>query len=154
MADDNIAEFQAALTGRQALEALTEAETPDLLALDGKTLTQSLRSVLSEADRAAITEAYGNYVAEKIRLGIQARRDGWVDDNLAFMKPWDFELSQIRVPVLVMHGMQDKALPAAHGLWLAEHIPGAEARLLPEDGHSTMSVKRIPQVHDWLLSKW
>ena len=44
-------------------------------------------------------------------------------------------------------------MPFAHGVWLAEHIPGAEAWLSADDGHLTILERRIGDVHDWLLAR-
>jgi pimeloyl-ACP methyl ester carboxylesterase len=41
---------------------------------------------------------------------------GWVDDDLAFAKPWGFDLSEIAVPLRVTYGQKDVLVPAAHGL--------------------------------------
>ncbi|MCP3943937.1 MAG: alpha/beta hydrolase [Desulfobacteraceae bacterium] len=62
-------------------------------------------------------------------------------------------MSQIKIPVMVMQGAQDKMVPFSHGKWIANNIPNVNACLLPEDGHFTLLANRIPDVHTWLLSK-
>jgi pimeloyl-ACP methyl ester carboxylesterase len=44
-------------------------------------------------------------------------------------------LPAISVPTLVIHRADDRFVPAAHGRYLAEHIPGARLRILPGDFH-------------------
>ena len=51
--------------------------------------------------------------------------------------------------VLLLHGGQDLFSPPGHGAWMAQHIPGVEARVLDDDGHATL-VNRVPEVHAWL----
>ena len=47
------------------------------------------------------------------------------------MKAWGFDVAGIDVPVSIWQGGDDLMVPGAHGRWLAEHVAGAEARLLP-----------------------
>ena len=58
------------------------------------------------------------------------------------------------MPVLLMHGKQDRFVPVGHGEWLAAHIPGVEARITEDDGHLTLTKLHLGEVHDWLLQHW
>ncbi len=71
-----------------------------------------------------------------------------------FVNPWGFDLASIRAPALVVHGEQDRFVPFSHGVWLAEHIPGAEAWLSADDGHLTVAFTAIGAVHEWLLARF
>lgn len=153
MGDDNLEEFGAALDGRGALEKYIEAHTPGILNADAKGLLEAFRSLLSPADAAVLTEEYAEFKLKQIQAGIKGSRDGWIDDDLAFIIPWGFDLGKIKVPVLLLHGQQDRFVPFSHGEWLANKISGVETRLTEEDGHLTLTATGIPKVHEWLLSK-
>ena len=44
-------------------------------------------------------------------------------------------------------------VPFAHGVWLAEQVPGVEAELSEEHGHLTLYAA-VPEVHAWLLERF
>ncbi|SPE50246.1 Alpha/beta hydrolase fold protein [Verrucomicrobia bacterium] len=153
MGEDNVADTRAALESPEAHEKAVEASAARLLNATPETLVPALRSLLCPADAAVLTTDFADFVIRSVREGIGERRDGIIDDDIAHLTPWGFELSQIRIPVLLMHGEQDQFVPFSHAKWLADRIPKVEARLLAEDGHLTVSLRRIPEVHAWLLGK-
>jgi pimeloyl-ACP methyl ester carboxylesterase len=153
MGESNVAEFRAALKGREACEQFVETEASELLAAEPEAIIQAFHSLLCPADAAALTTDFANFVLRSVREGLKETRAGWVDDEMAFTTPWGFELSQVRIPVMIMHGEQDQFVPISHAKWLASKIPNAHARVLPDDGHLSLSTRRIPDVHSWLLGK-
>src|SRR5581483_8701730 len=116
-----------------------------------ETIHTTMESLLSEADRAALTPALSQFLHESTQVGLGPSADGWWDDDVAFIEPWGFDIAQIRTPVLLLHGRQDQFVPFNHGEWLAGRIPGVEARLTEDDGHLTLIENHLEGVHEWLL---
>ncbi len=101
-------------------------------------------------DRAVLKGELAEYFAYAAHEGLAPGSQGVWDDGCAVLGPWGFGLAEISVPVLLLHGRQDKFVPFGHGQWLAAQIPGVEARLLDEDGHLTLLQHRVSEVHSWL----
>jgi pimeloyl-ACP methyl ester carboxylesterase len=75
-----------------------------------------------------------------------------MDDDLAFVAPWGFDPAQVGVPVLFLHGGQDRVVPCTHGEWLARRCRSAEMRLRPEEGHVSI-LNFTTSAMDWLLER-
>ena len=153
MGEDNVVEFTAALEGRAALEPLLAGLAEEMRAADLQGLVDSMRSLVSPVDDAVLTGELGAHFFEVLQAGVAGGVEGWVDDDLAFALPWGFAPGNVRAPVLLWHGAHDRFVPIEHGRWLAERIPGVDARLSDEDGHVTLYERRIPDVHTWLLER-
>jgi pimeloyl-ACP methyl ester carboxylesterase len=153
MGEQNIEEFGVIFEGEEAHRASLERQREDLLAVSPDQLVELWQTLLGPADREVATGEFAASLLDHIRAGIEPGVEGWLDDDRAFADPWGFDLDGIRVPVLLWHGEQDKFVPFAHGVWLAERIPGVDARLSSEDGHLTLFQRRIPEVHAWLLER-
>jgi pimeloyl-ACP methyl ester carboxylesterase len=153
MGESNLAEFAATRAGRDALARHLEGELAGVGEVDAASLVELLSSLLSPPDRAALTGELAEYMLASTREALTAGLDGWIDDDLAFDKPWGFDVEEIDVPVLVWHGAQDLFVPVAHGEWLAARIPGVDARIMDGDGHLTITVERVPAVHEWLVER-
>ena len=153
MGEQNVVEFGKIFEGEDVHRASMEKQREELLSATPEQLVELWQTLLGPSDREVATGVLAAFLLEHIRAGIGPSGDGWIDDDLAFVAPWGFDLASIRVPVQIWQGEQDQFVPYGHGVWLAEHIPGVDARLLAEDGHLTLAERRVPQVHRWLLER-
>ena len=152
MGEDNVKEFDLVLAGEDALRPAIERDRGELLAASAEDVLASVETLLGEADRRALTGELAEFVHGSMGRGLARSGDGWLDDDLAFVEPWGFDLTAIPCPVLVVQGGDDRFVPKAHGDWLASHIPNAEAWLDEENGHLTMIQTRVAEVQAWLQS--
>jgi pimeloyl-ACP methyl ester carboxylesterase len=152
MGEGNVQEFGLVLEGEDALRPALDEERAGLLQTTPERLREGMAPHLSPTDSAALTGELAVALHTNMLHGLESSADGWIDDDLAFAKPWGFELSAISRPVLIVQGGDDLMVPPAHGDWLARNVPGAEARLDDAHGHLTLVELLIPDVHEWLLS--
>ena len=152
MGEGNQHEFALTLDGEDALRPSLEQERTGLLATTAEQLRVEMAPHLSPTDSGALTGELAGFFTSSMQHGLVHSPDGWIDDDLAFAKPWGFELSSIERPVLVVQGGDDLMVPRAHGEWLAANVPGAESRIDEAHGHLTLVQHLVPDVHAWLLS--
>ena len=153
MGEDNLVEFAAVVEGRAALEPLLESHRAAFATATGQDVREQWSTLLSPVDAEVATAELADYLVANVQAALASGVEGWVEDDLAFAEPWGFDLDTIAVPVLVWQGEEDRFVPPSHGRWLAEHVPGVDARISPEDGHLTLAEHRVPQVHAWLLEQ-
>jgi pimeloyl-ACP methyl ester carboxylesterase len=153
MTQDDVAYNRLLLTDPDAARAKIDQDREWLLAASASELAQEFAS-LAQVDVAVLQGEMAAWLAYAIHDGLAPGSQGWCDDAFAHVRrPWGFELADITVPVLLLHGRQDKETPFGHGQWLAAHIPGVEAWLLDNDGHVTLAEHRIGDVHAWLSER-
>ena len=145
---DAVNEVRLMFTDKPASRAMFEKDRDQMLAASPAELAQDMKVHAPAADLAFLTDE-----AVCMQQGYAAGIEGCWDDCWAQLIPWGFDLAQISVPVLLLHGGQDKAVPFSHGQWLAAHIPGVEAWLFDDEGHGTMRENRIGEVHAWLAGR-
>jgi pimeloyl-ACP methyl ester carboxylesterase len=87
----------------------------------------------TEADVAAV-RAHADELAASAH-DVHAQRDGIVEEYLAWARPWGFGLGSIATPVTVWQGDDDHLVPPEWAGRLAEGLPDAALRRVPDAGH-------------------
>lgn len=152
MAEENVQEFGAALAGSEELRAYLEHVGDELREATAEDLAEALGGLVSPVDVAALTGEFAEHATQMLHESISTGIWGWFDDDIAFTRPWGFDLADIRVPVTVWQGAQDRMVPFAHGEWLAANVPGATARLFDDEGHLSLVVGSFEAILDDLLA--
>ena len=150
MAESNVREFT---TAAAAPESLIEqlGQTAAKIKADPTSHVSTLGPELPESDRRIVADpGIRSLLAKNFAEALRHSAAGWIDDALAFCSPWGFDLSDIRVPVLLWHGEDDVFSPPAHARWMAKQIPTAELGVRPDTAHFG-ALEVVPDVLSWLI---
>jgi pimeloyl-ACP methyl ester carboxylesterase len=151
MGQDNQIEYPTAARDPDELLRWMEPHVKDLRVVESAEIVTDLRSIISDVDEGVLDGPVGELLAESFHRAFEQGPWGWYDDDLAFVRPWGFDVGSIRVPVSIWQGRHDLMVPFAHGEWLVEHVPSARSRLRPEHGHLSLAVGSIGEILDDLL---
>jgi pimeloyl-ACP methyl ester carboxylesterase len=152
MGEQNVEEVALALEGEAAIRAAHEESAPELRRADAAAIVTGLSTLLPPVDVAVLTDEFGADTAANLAEGVRTGVDGWVDDDLAFCRPWGFDVAEVDVPTFLWQGDADLMVPFAHGQWLAAHIPGVTAHLEPGEGHLSIAVGALDRMLDELVT--
>lgn len=152
MGQENVTEFSAALAGETPLRECLTAQRAQLKDVTVAGIVAQLDSLLPAADRAVLSDEFGEDMAASFHESLRTGVEGWLDDDLAFARPWGFGLEEITAPVSLWQGSADLMVPFAHGQWLASRIPGVSAHLEDGEGHLSIGVGALDRMLDELVT--
>ncbi|KDN15971.1 alpha/beta fold hydrolase [Amycolatopsis rifamycinica] len=138
MAAASAASLRAACEGRAAKETHEAAAEFD-------------PEVFTDADMAVLRGSW-SWLDEVVRAALADGPGGLIDDDLAYVTPWGCDPARITAPVLLLHGEQDRMIPASHSAWLAGRCPDAEYRLVPGAGHLSV-LRHAADALTWLADQ-
>lgn len=133
----NVTETGWALAGELTLAPELQRKAQECLAhVDEDPTVLHADTNLSESDRAVLADpGTRETMRAAIREMFAAGAWGWIDDDLALLGAWGFDVHEVSVPVEIHYGEQDVLVPAAHGRWLAAQIPHAQVIVDKDAGH-------------------
>jgi pimeloyl-ACP methyl ester carboxylesterase len=148
MTQSNIDEFTAALAGPDALAAYL-APHLETLRTQPEAALDELAAELPPPDQATMARPkVREMLMASWREASRQGGAGWLDDDLAFTRPWGFDLADVAAEVRIWQGELDVLAPQAHGRRVAELLPNATFELVEGKGH--MLYDAWPEAFAWV----
>ncbi len=141
MGPENHDEFGAALKGEAVIDKWMNDNAGPMKSVTGSDIIEAFGGLIGDADKAALNAGGADQMAASMRSALAVSFDGWIDDDLVFVKPWGFDLAAITKPVFLWQGDDDFMVPHAHSYWLEKHIPTATLIFKSGEGHISLGIK-------------
>jgi pimeloyl-ACP methyl ester carboxylesterase len=91
-------------------------------------------------------------IFESQRRAWRASAEGVMADAQIYAQPWGFAIEDVRIPVRLWHGTQDRAFSVQLAEELAKRLPNCEARFIEDAGHYSLPIRYMRTILEDLLS--
>jgi pimeloyl-ACP methyl ester carboxylesterase len=135
MTQSNVDEFNAALAGPAEIAAYLDPYV-ETLRTNPEAVLDGLAKELPPPDQATMARPdVREMMVTNWREATRQGAAGWLDDDIAFTRPWGFELAAVTPEVRLWHGELDVLSPRSHGRRVADRLPNATFELVEGKGH-------------------
>jgi len=150
----NQEEWRLADQGEEAVRTWLENAAVQMRPAEGKDGVEALfGDSLSEEDRQFLAAGAGAVFLASFAKSIETGIEGWLEDDIALVTPWGFDLETITTPVTFWTGRQDQFISWWHTAWMARRVPGADLHVLAAEGHMSLRQHYLPAMIDDLVGK-
>jgi pimeloyl-ACP methyl ester carboxylesterase len=91
-------------------------------------------------------------IFESQRRAWRGSAEGVMADGQIYAQPWGFSLEDVRVPVRLWHGTQDRAFSVGLAEEVAERLPDCNARFIDNAGHYSLPIRYMGEILKDLIS--
>jgi pimeloyl-ACP methyl ester carboxylesterase len=91
-------------------------------------------------------------VFESQRRAWRGGAEGVMADARIYAQPWGFPLEEVRVPVRLWHGKQDRAFSVRLAEEIAARLPNCKARYVDGAGHYSLPIQHVREILADLIS--
>jgi pimeloyl-ACP methyl ester carboxylesterase len=91
-------------------------------------------------------------IFESQRRAWRGSAEGVMADAQIYAQPWGFSLEDIRVPVRLWHGKQDRAFALQLAEQAARRLPDCKARFIDNAGHYSLPIRHMREILQDLIS--
>ena len=146
MGEENHVEFGAAVQGSEAIENWMKNFSPEIGEVTEDQIIEAFGGLIGNADKVALREGAAEETAASYRKALEVSFYGWMDDDLAFVQGWGFDITRIDKPVELWQGNDDFMVPHAHAYWLESKIPTAKLNFVPGEGHISLGQNQRAEI--------
>jgi len=109
--------------------------------------------LLRPCDAASLRDnAAFEAIFESQRRAWRGSAEGVMDDARIYAQPWGFAVEDVRVPVRLWHGKQDRAFAVCLAEEIANRLPNCKARFVEKEGHYSLPIRHIREILEDLIS--
>ena len=91
-------------------------------------------------------------VFESQRRAWRGSTEGVMADAQIYAQPWGFHIEEVRVPVRLWHGNEDRAFSVRLAKEIAERLPNCKARYVDTAGHYSLPIRHMREILQDLIS--
>jgi pimeloyl-ACP methyl ester carboxylesterase len=109
--------------------------------------------LLRPCDAASLRDdAAFEAIFESQRRAWRGSVEGVMTDAQIYAQPWGFAIEDVRVPVRLWHGTQDRAFAVRLAGDIAKRFPNCKARFIQNEGHYSLPIGHMSEILDDLVS--
>lgn len=110
--------------------------------------------LLRPCDAASLRDdAAFEAIFESQRRAWRGSAEGVMSDAQIYAQPWGFALEDVRVPVRLWHGKEDRAFAVRLAEDVANRLPNCRTRFVENEGHYSLPIRHMHEIlHDLISS--
>ena len=109
--------------------------------------------LLRPCDAASLRDdAAFEAIFESQRRAWRGSAEGVMIDAQIYAQPWGFGVQDVRVPVRLWHGIEDRAFAVRLAEEIANRFPDCKARFIPNEGHYSLPIRHMREILEDLMS--
>jgi len=109
--------------------------------------------LLRPCDAASLRDdAAFESIFESQRRAWRGSAEGVLIDARIYAEPWGFAMEDVRVPVRLWHGTEDRAFAVRLAEEIANRFPNCKARFIQDEGHYSLPIRHMREILQDLIS--
>jgi pimeloyl-ACP methyl ester carboxylesterase len=109
--------------------------------------------LLRPCDAASLREdAAFEAIFESQRRAWRGSVEGVLIDARIYAQPWGFAIEDVRVPVQLWHGKEDRAFAVRLAEEIAGRFPNCKSRFIQDEGHYSLPIRHMREILQDLIS--